>query len=120
MNKPVACHRSDNPERSKIDKIELDSLTVVKLASLIEQLLHHIQSSRDYDILLTSLDSYLGELSNPDEARKSSLLLGLYLEIVPKWLKEAEDGIIQVHESLASVLTANNLGVANTRGCSNE
>lgn len=116
MNKPVAsCHRPDNPERAKIDKIELDSLTVVKLASLIEQLLHHIQSSRDYDILLTSLDSYLSDLSNSDEARKSSLLLGLYMEIVPKWLKEAESGVMEAHESLASVLTANNLGVGSRR-----
>jgi len=105
----VTCHA--NPEgRPKIDKIELDSSIVKKLALLAEQLLHNIQSSRDYDILLASLDNYLGELSNPDEARKSSLLLGLYLEIVPKWLKEVEGLATETHEKLASILATNNLG----------
>jgi len=105
----VTCHA--NPEgRPKIDKIELDSSIVKKLASLAEQLLYCIQNSRDYDILLTSLDNYLGELSNPDEVRKASLLLGLYLEIVPKWLKEVEERAMESHEQLTFILAANNLG----------
>jgi len=106
----VTCHANSSEGRPKIDKIELDSSTVKKLALLAEQLLHSVQNSRDYDILLTSLDNYLGELSNPDEARKSSLLLGLYLEIVPKWLKEVEGWVMETHEQLALILAANNLG----------
>lgn len=93
-------------------KIELDSLTLKKLALLIGQSVYNIQSSRDCDILLTSLDNYLGESSNPEEARKSSLLLNHYCGIVPESLKEVEGWLTEANDQLAFILAANNLGVA--------
>ena len=86
------------------DKIVIDSLTVKKLALLVEQCVYNLQSSRDCDILLTSLDNYLGESSNPEEARKSSLLLNMYRDVVPEWLEEAEEWLTEgVHLTFANV-----------------
>jgi hypothetical protein len=110
MPKSNAC-----PESQTL-KIELDSLTLKKLALLIGQCVYNIQSSRDCDILLTSLDNYLGESSNPEEARKSSLLLNHYRDIVPEWLEEAESWLTEANDQLSFILAANNLGAANSSG----
>jgi hypothetical protein len=96
----------------KSDKIELDSLTVKKLASWIEKAFYNLQSSRTSEILLTSLDNYLGESSNPEEASKSSLLLNAYLDAVPDFLEEAETLLAEANDQLAFILAASNLGVA--------
>ncbi len=104
------------PQSLKTEKIELDSLTVKKLALLVQQALYNLQSSRDCDILLTSLDNYLGESSNPEEARKSSLLLNMYRDVVPERLQEAEGWLGETTEQLAFILAANNLGAANSSG----
>jgi hypothetical protein len=100
------------PQTLKSDKIELDSLTVKKLALWIEQAFYNLQSSRTSEILLTSLDNYLGESSNPEEASKSSLLLNAYLDVVPDFLKEAETLLAEANDQLAFILAASNLGVA--------
>jgi hypothetical protein len=97
-------------------KIEIDSLTLKKIALLVGQCIYNIQSSRDCDIFLASLDIYLGESSNPEEARKSSLLLDHYRDTVPKSLKEAESWLTEANEQLSFILAANNLGAANTSG----
>ena len=99
-----------------IEKIELDSLTVKKLALWVQQAFYNLQSSRTSEILLTSLDNYLGESSNPEEASKSSLLLNAYLDVVPDFLEEAETLLAEANEQLAFILAASNLGAANTRG----
>jgi hypothetical protein len=104
------------PQTLKSDKIELDSLTVKKLASWIEQAFYNLQSSRTSEILLTSLDNYLGESSNPEEASKSSLLLNAYLDVVPEFLEEAETLLAEANEQLAFILAASNLGAANSSG----
>jgi hypothetical protein len=100
----------------KSDKIEIDSLTLKKLALLVGQSLYNIQSSRTSDILLTSLDNYLGESSNPEEASKSSRLLNAYLDVVPEFLEESEGLLTEATEQLAFILSASNLGAANTSG----
>jgi len=97
-------------------KIEIDSLTLKKIALLVGQCVYNIQSSRDCDIFLASLDNYLGESSNPEEARKSSLLLNQYREMVPESLKEAESWLTEADDQLAFILAANNLGAVNTSG----
>ena len=107
--------KSNCPEPQTL-KIELDSLTLKKIALLVGQCVYNIQSSRDCDIFLTSLDNYLGESSNPEEARKSSLLLNHYRDIVPEWLEEAESWLTEANDQLAFILAANNLGVANSSG----
>jgi hypothetical protein len=104
------------PPVLKSDKIELDSLTLKKLALLLGQCVYHVQTSRDCEILLTSLDNYLGESSNPEEARKSSLLLNHYRDIVPEFLEEVEGWLVEANDQLAFILAANNLGAANTSG----
>jgi hypothetical protein len=104
------------PQTLKSDKIEIDTLTLKKLALLVGQSLYNLQSSRDCDILLTSLDNYLGESSNPEEARKSSLLLNMYRDVVPERLEETETWLTEATEQLAFILAASNLGAANTRG----
>jgi hypothetical protein len=96
----------------KSNKVEIDSLTLKKLALLVEQSLYNIQSSRTSDILLTSLDNYLGESSNPEEASKSSLLLNAYLDAVPEFLEKSEGLLTEVNDQLAFILAASNLGVA--------
>jgi hypothetical protein len=93
-------------------KIELDSLTLKKIALLVGQCVYQVQASRDCEILLTSLDNYLGESSNPEEARKSSLLLNHYCGTVPQFLREVEEWLIEANDQLAFILAANNLGVA--------
>jgi hypothetical protein len=100
----------------KSDKIEIDSLTLKKLALLVGHSLYNIQSSRTSDILLTSLDNYLGESSNPEEASKSSRLLNAYLDVVPEFLEESEGLLTEATEQLAFILSASNLGAANTSG----
>ena len=96
----------------KSNKVEIDSLTLKKLAQLVEQSLYNIQSSRTSDILLTSLDNYLGESSNPEEASKSSLLLNAYLDAVPEFLEKSEGLLAEANDQLAFILAASNLGVA--------
>ena len=96
----------------KRDTIELDSLTVKKLALWVQQAFYNLQSSRTSEILLTSLNNYLGESSNPKEASKSSLLLNAYLDVVPDFLEEAETLLAEANDQLAFILAASNLGVA--------
>jgi hypothetical protein len=93
-------------------KIELDSLTLKKIALLVGQCVYQVQVSRDCEILLTSLDNYLGESSNPEEARKSSLLLNHYCDVVSESLKEVEEWLTEANDQLSFILAANNLGVA--------
>lgn len=107
--------KSNCPEPQTL-KIELDSLTLKKIALLVGQCVYNIQSSRDCDIFLASLDNYLGESSNPEEARKSSLLLDRYRDIVPERLEEAESWLTEANDQLAFILAANNLGAANSSG----
>jgi hypothetical protein len=104
------------PQTLKRDTIELDSLTVKNLALWVQQALYNLQSSRTSEILLTSLDNYLGESSNPEEASKSSLLLNTYLDVVPEFLEEAETLLAEANDQLAFILVASNLGAANTQG----
>jgi hypothetical protein len=111
MPKSNSCLESQS---LNVHKIEIDTLTVKKLALLVEQALYNLQSSRDCDILLTSLDNYLGESSNEEEARKSSFLLNVYRDAVPEKLGEAEEWLTEATEQLAFILTANNLGAANS------
>ena len=98
------------------DKIELDSLTLKKLALLLEQCTHNLQSSRDSDIFLASLSHFLDESSNFEEARKSSLLLNMYRDVVPLWLKEVESWLTEANDQLSFILATNNLGAANSSG----
>jgi hypothetical protein len=107
--------KSNYPEAQSL-KIELDSLTLKKIALLVGQCVYQVQTSRDCEILLTSLDNYLGESSNPEEARKSSLLLNHYCDIVPEFLKEVEEWLTEANDQLAFILAANNLGAANSSG----
>lgn len=98
------------------EKIELDALTLKKLALAVQQALYNLQSSRTSDILLTSLDNYLGESLNHEEASKSLILLNAYLDAVPKSLQEAEGLLAEANDQLAFLLASNNLGTANTSG----
>jgi len=120
MTKTANPRRIDSPQEGQlalmVERIEIDRLTLKKLALLVGQSLYNIQSSRTSDILLTSLDNYLGESSNPEEGAKSSLLLDAYLDVVPEWLKESEAALTEVVEQLAFILTASNLGAANSSG----
>ena len=104
------------PQTLAVTKIELDALTVKKLALLVGQSFYNLQTSRTSDILLTSLDNYLRESLNIEEASKSSLLLNSYLETVPDLLKETEGLLAEVVEQLAFILAASNLGAANSSG----
>jgi len=99
-----------------VDKIEIDRRTLKNLALLIGQSCCNIQSSRTSEILLTSLDKYLGESSNLEEAAKSSLLLDGYLNVVPEWLSETERLLTEAVDQLAFILAASNLGAANSSG----
>lgn len=101
---------------SESQALTIDSLTIKKLALLVEQSLYNLQSSRTSEIFLASLESYLGESSNIEEGSKSSLLLDAYLNVVPKLLEESEDLLIQANEQLSFILAASNLGAANTQG----
>ena len=103
-----------NDSESRI--LTIDSLTMKKLALLIEQSLYNLQSSRTSEIFLASLGNYLGESSNIEEGSKSSLLLDAYLNVVPKLLEESEGLLTQANEQLSFILAASNLGAANTQG----
>jgi hypothetical protein len=116
MSKPLVSVSPEGGQTLAINKIEIDTLTLKKLTLLVGQALYNIQSSRDSDVFLTSLDNYLGESSNPEEARKSSLLLNTYLDVVPRSLEEAENWLTETNEQLSFILAASNLGAANTRG----
>ena len=97
---------------SEFQTLTIDSLTLKKLALLVEQSLYNLQSSRTSEIFLASLENYLGESSNIEEGSKSSLLLDAYLNVVPKLLEEAEGLLTQANDQLAFILAASNLGVA--------
>jgi hypothetical protein len=114
MSKPLVSPEGRQTLAS--DKIELDSLTVKKLALWVQQAFYNLQSSRTSEILLTSLNHYLDESSNLEEASKSSLLLNAYLDVVPEFLEEAETLLAEANEQLSFILAASNLGAANTRG----
>ena len=105
-----------HPEAQTQTLIEIDRRTLKNLALLIGQSCCNIQSSRTSEILLTSLDKYLGESSNLEEATKSSLLLDGYFNVVPEWLSEAEHLLTEAVDQLAFILAASNLGVANSSG----
>ena len=122
MSKTTAANsrRNDSPQEGQqalmVERIEIDRLTLKKLALLVGQSLYNIQSSRTSEILLTSLDNFLGESSNPEEGAKSSLLLDSYLGVVPEWLKESEAALTEAVDQLAFILAASNLGRANSSG----
>jgi|GEM_PF-2450087 len=99
-----------------VTKVEIDRVTLKKLALLVGQSCYNIQSSRTSEILLTSLNKHLDESSNHEEAAKSSLLLDGYLNVVPEWLAETETLLTEAVDQLAFILTASNLGAANSSG----
>lgn len=99
-----------------VTTVEIDRVTLKKLALLVGQSCYNVESSRTSEILLTSLDNYLGESSNPEEAAKSSLLLGAYLDVVPEWLKETHALLTEAVDQLSFILAASNLGAANGSG----
>jgi hypothetical protein len=109
-------HPESQPQALMVERIEIDRVTLKKLALLVGQSCYNVQSSRTSEILLTSLDNYLGESSNPEEAAKSSLLLDGYLNVVPEWLSETERLLTEAVDQLAFILAASNLGAANTSG----
>jgi hypothetical protein len=87
-------------------KIILDISIVKKLRLLVDQCLCNLQSSRDSDIFLTSLNSYLSESSDLEQNRKSLLLLNMYCDVVPEWLKEVESWLIDVVEQITFIVAA--------------
>jgi hypothetical protein len=88
------------------DKIILDISIVKKLGLLVDQCLCNLESSRDSDIFLTSLNSYLSESSDLEQSRKSLLLLSMYCDVVPQWLKEVESWLIDVAEQITLIVAA--------------
>jgi hypothetical protein len=121
MSKTTAnSRRIDSPQEGQqalmVERIEIDRVTLKKLALLVGQSCYNVQSSRTSEILLTSLNKHLDESSNPEEAAKSSLLLDGYLNVVPEWLEESERLLTEAVDQLSFILAASNLGVANSSG----
>jgi hypothetical protein len=87
-------------------KIIIDISIVKKLSLLVDQCLCNLESSRDSDIFLTSLNSYLSESSDLEQSRKSLLLLSMYCDVVPQWLKEVESWLIDVAEQITLIVAA--------------
>jgi hypothetical protein len=109
-------HPEAQTQTLMVDKIEIDRVTLKKLALLVGQSCYNVQSTRTSEILLTSLGKHLEESSNLEEAAKSSLLLDGYLNVVPEWLSETERLLTEAVDQLAFILAATNLGVANSSG----
>jgi hypothetical protein len=120
MTKTANPRRIDSPQEGQqalmVERIEIDRVTLKKLALLVGQSCYNIQSSRTSEILLTSLGKHLEESSNLEEAAKSSLLLDGYLNVVPEWLSETEDLLTEAVDQLSFILAASNLGAANSSG----
>jgi hypothetical protein len=120
MTKTANPRRIDSPQEGQqalmVERIEIDRVTLKKLALLVGQSCYNIQNTRTSEILLTSLGKHLEESSNLEEAAKSSLLLDGYLDVVPEWLKESEAALTEVVDQLAFILAASNLGTANSSG----
>ena len=121
MSKTTAnSRRIDSPQEGQqalmVERIEIDRVTLKKLALLVGQSCYNVQSSRTSEILLTSLGKHLDESSNLEEAAKSSLLLDGYLKVVPEWLEESERLLTEAVDQLSFILAASNLGAANTSG----
>jgi len=101
---------------SASDKIVMDALTLKKIALLVGQSFYDVQLSRTNEILLTSLDSYLGDTSlKEEEARKSSLLLNGYLDAVRDLLQDTEGALSEATNQIAFILAASGHGVASGR-----
>jgi len=120
MTKTANPRRIDSPQEGQqalmVERIEIDRVTLKKLALLVGQSCYNIQSTRTSEILLTSLGKHLDESSNLEEAAKSSLLLDGYLNVVPEWLEESERLLTEAVDQLSFILAASNLGVANSSG----
>jgi hypothetical protein len=120
MTKTANPRRIDSPQEGQqalmVERIEIDRVTLKKLALLVGQSCYNIQSTRTSEILLTSLGKHLDESSNLEEAAKSSLLLDGYLNVVPEWLEESERLLTEAVDQLSFILAASNLGAANTSG----
>jgi hypothetical protein len=120
MTKTANPRRIDSPQEGQqalmVERIEIDRVTLKKLALLVGQSCCNVQSSRTFEILLTSLGKHLDESSSLEEAAKLSLLLDGYLDVVPEWLSETERLLTEAVDQLSFILAASNLGAANTRG----
>jgi hypothetical protein len=120
MTKTANPRRIDSPQEGQqalmVERIEIDRVTLKKLALLVGQSCYNIQSTRTSEILLSSLGKHLDESSNLEEAAKSSLLLDGYLNVVSEWLEESERLLTEAVDQLSFILAANNLGAANTSG----
>jgi hypothetical protein len=120
MTKTANPRRIDSPQEGQqalmVERIEIDRVTLKKLALLVGQSCYNIQSTRTSEILLTSLGKHLDESSNLEEAAKSSLLLDGYLNVAPEWLEESERLLTEAVDQLSFILAASNLGAANTSG----
>jgi hypothetical protein len=120
MTKTANPRRIDSPKEGQqalmVERIEIDRVTLKKLALLVGQSCYNIQSTRTSEILLTSLGKHLDESSNLEEAAKSTLLLDGYLNVAPEWLEESERLLTEAVDQLSFILAASNLGAANTSG----
>ena len=110
-NRDCSCGRSQLLT-SEPDKIVMDALTLKKIALLVGQSFYDVQLSRTNEILLTSLDSYLGDSSlKEEEASKSSLLLNGYMDAVRDLLQDSEGALLEATEQIAFILAASGHGV---------
>ena len=91
------------------DKVVIDRKTFKQLRSLIWHCEASVEYSRNSDIFLTSLDTYLSECENP-EAKKSVMLLKVYRDTVPEALEEAAGWIEEARELTDTILAASHLG----------
>lgn len=91
------------------DKIAVDRQTFKKLFLLLGRCTDELTASRHNGIFLTCLKDYLSDFET-DEAIKSLLLLGIWLDVVPDTLKEITGWLDEIREVMKAILSASKLG----------
>jgi hypothetical protein len=94
------------------DKIVVDRQTFKKLFLLLGRCANNLMMSRRNEIFLTSLKNYLPDFET-DEASKSLLLLGIWLDVVPEALEETAGWLDEAKEIMNVILSASKLGGRN-------
>jgi hypothetical protein len=91
------------------DKIVVDRQTFKKLLLLLGHCADNLTASRHNGIFLTCLKDYLSDFET-DEAIKSLLLLGIWLDVVPDTLEEIAGWLDEIREAMKVILNTSKLG----------
>jgi hypothetical protein len=97
--------QSQNSTPPPTDLVMVDRQMLRNVLRILSQSVDVLAMANHYDILLYSLDNYFLEEKNVN-INKSMILLRHYLDLVPEYLTEVGEKLVEAHDLMKVILEA--------------